>query len=122
MTGCPVPPPKATRLPRSGPVPPTLQSTVPRSVPLTLQRPLLKALFHLHYSVHCSAFRPIYVPELIVSLTQLMEKVGKALSKRVIPPQDSEQKQQALFYLLGPDYTERYFPTSTYSVDLLVST
>ncbi|XP_047736303.1 uncharacterized protein LOC108672944 [Hyalella azteca] len=50
---------------------------------------------------------------------ELMEKVGRVLAKRITTPQDSEQKQQALFYLLGPEYTEQYFPTRTYSVDIL---
>ncbi|KAF2349284.1 Rab-GTPase-TBC domain [Trinorchestia longiramus] len=50
---------------------------------------------------------------------KLMERVSRALAKRIVAPQESEQKQQALFYLLGPEYTEQYFPRSTYRVDIL---
>ena len=60
------------------------------------------------------------MPVINARVQQVMEVVGSALARRVAPPQDSEQKQQALFYLLGPEYTEQYFPTYTYSVDLLV--
>ena len=46
--------------------------------------------------------------------------MNAALSNRVLRPQDSEQKQQALFYLLGPEFTEQNFPRHKYDPFALV--
>ncbi|XP_076066060.1 uncharacterized protein LOC143039707 [Oratosquilla oratoria] len=50
---------------------------------------------------------------------KLMERVNRGLARRVEGTQDSELKQQALFLLLGRDFTEQHFPYHKYNVQAL---
>ncbi|KAK8374253.1 hypothetical protein O3P69_017744 [Scylla paramamosain] len=52
-------------------------------------------------------------------LPQLLEEVSAALSRYVTEPQESELRQQALFLLLGPEYTAKHFPYHRYNVRAL---
>ncbi|XP_063850095.1 uncharacterized protein LOC135094175 isoform X4 [Scylla paramamosain] len=53
------------------------------------------------------------------SCLQLLEEVSAALSRYVTEPQESELRQQALFLLLGPEYTAKHFPYHRYNVRAL---
>ncbi|XP_069164914.1 uncharacterized protein [Procambarus clarkii] len=50
---------------------------------------------------------------------QVMEKVNKSLARYVTKPLGSEFKQQALFSLLGPEFTTQYFPYQKYDLKKL---
>ncbi|XP_042223922.1 uncharacterized protein LOC121867864 [Homarus americanus] len=50
---------------------------------------------------------------------QVMDQVNRALAKHVTRPQGSELKQQALFTLLGPEFTTQHFPYHKYNVQIL---
>ncbi|CAL4067437.1 unnamed protein product, partial [Meganyctiphanes norvegica] len=53
------------------------------------------------------------------SCVQVLEKVSRALGHRVMKPQSSELKQQALFLLLGREFTKQHFPRAQYNVAIL---
>ncbi|KAK7068442.1 hypothetical protein SK128_018530, partial [Halocaridina rubra] len=62
-------------------------------------------------------FKTVAYPD--PACVKVMELVSRALSKRVTQPQESALKQQALFSLLGPEYTEQYFPYQKYNIKIL---
>ncbi|XP_045139381.1 uncharacterized protein LOC123520820 [Portunus trituberculatus] len=53
------------------------------------------------------------------SCLQLLEEVSAALARHVTEPQESELRQQAVFLLLGPEYTAKHFPYHRYNVRTL---
>ncbi|KAK3881891.1 hypothetical protein Pcinc_013690 [Petrolisthes cinctipes] len=52
---------------------------------------------------------------------QMLDQISKALARHVTEPLGSELKQQALFTLLGPEFTTQHFPYHTYNPRKLVS-
>ena len=50
-----------------------------------------------------------------------MDRVNRVLPKHVVRAQSSEQKQQALFLLLGEQFTEQHFPKQKVRKEILVS-